>query len=158
MIKLKFAAVIASIAFMVFSCETKVDIAAEKENLLQTDRDFAANSLEVGAADAFNMYLDQNAMQMPEGRYPVIGRDSIYEGMSKSKGKYTLGWSPMDGEVSSSGDMGWTWGVSVLSWKDKDGVDQQAHGKYLNVWKKQADGSWKVLVDIGNDNPTPEDK
>jgi ketosteroid isomerase-like protein len=37
-----------------------------------------------------------------------------------------------------------------------DGTVRRATGKYLNVWKKQPDGSWKVLVDIGNEDPVPD--
>jgi ketosteroid isomerase-like protein len=24
------------------------------------------------------------------------------------------------------------------------------HGKYTSIWKKQKDGSWKVVLDMGN--------
>ena len=30
------------------------------------------------------------------------------------------------------------------------------HGKYVTIWKKQADGSWKFVVDIGNPSSPPE--
>ena len=29
------------------------------------------------------------------------------------------------------------------------------NGKYLDIWQKQADGSWKVKADIWNSNLTP---
>jgi ketosteroid isomerase-like protein len=51
--------------------------------------------------------------------------------------------------VAESGDMGWTWEKYQVV------VDAEtvSSGKYVNVWKKQADGSWKVRVDIGNQKP-----
>jgi len=143
---------------MSFACQAPVDVEKEKGDLLQTDFDFAKASMENGAAEAFNMYLDDNAMQMSGGSYPLMGRAKIYESMKGYKGDYDLLWEPQDGNVSKSADMGWTWGLSTFVVKNEDGTKKEYYGKYLNVWKKQADGSWKVLVDIGNENPAPEEE
>ena len=53
----------------------------EKERLLETDRQFAAMSLEQGAAEAFRYFLTENAMGMTHGQHPVIGRDKLYANM-----------------------------------------------------------------------------
>lgn len=37
--------------------------------------------------------------------------------------------------------------------KDKDGKAVVDHGKYTSIWKKQKDGSWKVVLDMGNASP-----
>jgi len=143
---------------MSMACQKPIDIEKERADLLQTDRDFAKASIEHGAAEAFNMYLADNAMQLPEGRDPIIGRQVIYERMKNSKTKYDLFWEPQDGEAAEAGDMGWTWGKSTFTATKDDGTTENFYGKYLNVWKKQPDGSWKVLVDIGNESPAPEEK
>jgi ketosteroid isomerase-like protein len=40
---------------------------------------------------------------------------------------------------------------------DAKGKPITDRGKYVTVWKKQADGNWKVVVDIFNSNlPAPE--
>ncbi len=69
-----------------------------------------------------------------------------------------MAWEPQKGEVAQSGDLGYTWGKYTVETKDKDGKPVKSHGKYLNVWKKQANGSWKVVVDIGNKSPSPDTK
>ncbi len=66
-----------------------------------------------------------------------------------------LQWEPVDGQVAASGDLGYTWGRYVATAKDKQGNETEFHGKYVSIWKKQKDGSWKWIVDIGNDNPSP---
>jgi len=38
---------------------------------------------------------------------------------------------------------------------DKDGTPIFAKGKYTTIWKLQKDGSWKVVLDMGNRSPTP---
>lgn len=139
---------------LTLACQIRVDVNQERENLLQTDREFARKSIEAGAAEAFNIYLTEDALQLPAGRNPRSGRENIYQSMKEAGDGYTLNWQPEDGEVSSSGDLAYTWGFYTLSWEDSAGT-QTSHGKYLNVWKK-LDGQWKVLVDMGNSNPAPE--
>ena len=38
----------------------------------------------------------------------------------------------------------------------KDGKPVIEYGKYTSIWKKQADGSWKVVLDMGNASPAPK--
>ena len=61
-----------------------------------------------------------------------------------------LTWSPVAADISASGDLGYTYGTFEFRSKDKEGKETVNHGKYMSVWKKQADGSWKVAVDMGN--------
>jgi ketosteroid isomerase-like protein len=137
------------------SCRQEVDVYAEAEKLLEIDREFAASSLEVGAADAFRQYMAEDAVQMPNGSYPVFGRDAIYEWMRGDDDVYTLSWQPIDAAVAASGDMGWTLGDWKFTGKNIDGEDVTVYGKYVNVWKK-VDGQWKVMIDIGNTSPAPD--
>ena len=49
----------------------------------------------------------------------------------------------------------YTSGTTEMNFKDASGKTNHDKGKYLTVWKKQADGSWKVLYDMFNsDLPT----
>lgn len=128
----------------------------EQEILLETDRQFAAMSLEKGAAKAFYHFLAEDAMGL-NGPHPVVGRDNLYEGMKEGQDNYTLAWDPQRAEVSASADMGWSWGKYVLTTIDENGNENKNYGKYLNVWKRQADGEWKVVVDIGTPSPPPDD-
>jgi len=130
----------------------------DKESLLETDRAFAAASAARGAADAFNEYLHDDALMLPAGNNPVKGRTAIYDVMKDAPEGYVLAWTPEDGEVARSGDFGYTWGKYVSSLPDSSGVVQKKYGKYLNVWKKDDAGRWRVLVDTGNQSPPPEDE
>jgi ketosteroid isomerase-like protein len=136
------------------ACKVTIDTEKESELLMQADKDFAILSVESGAAEAFNQYLTNDALQLPAGKNPVHGRNSIYDNMKANQDKYTLNWSPQYAEVSKSGELGYTWGTYTLTFLDEAGEDQKSDGKYLNIWKKQEDGSWKVAVDMGNESPT----
>jgi len=138
------------------SCDSGMRSEKEISLLLQTDREFARKSVEVGAAKAFFLYFEEEAIQLPARAEPLFGRDSIFNAMQNVKIDFVLNWEPQSGGVAQSGDLGWTWGKSTFTIRDKKG-ENVIYGKYLNVWRKQEDGSWKVLIDIGNQSP-PEIK
>jgi len=138
------------VLFVFWGCGTAIDIEKEQENLIQTDRAFSQVSIEKGAAEAFNMYLTEDAIQLPTRSNPIVGRDTIYVNMSKNSGSYMLAWEPQYAEVAKSGDLGYTWGFYTMTYTDENGETKKSPGKYLNIWKKQPDGSWKVAVDMGN--------
>ena len=122
------------------------------ERLLQVDKDFAKASEAKGAAEAFALFLAEDAMQLPGGAHPLFGRKAIVENMGSG---YLLKWEPKKAEVAKSGELGWTWGTYELHTKDADGKPTVRYGKYVNVWRKQKDGRWKVIVDLGNPSPPP---
>jgi uncharacterized protein (TIGR02246 family) len=53
-------------------------------------------------------------------------------------------------EVARSGDIGYEYGMAELTTTGKKGKPTVEKGKYVTVWKKQPDGSWKAVVDIDN--------
>lgn len=127
-----------------------------KQELLDTDRAFAAYSVEHGAAEAFRQFLAENALELSANANPVSGRDNIYQQMLKAGDGYELKWEPQDGEVALGGDMGWTWGLYTLRYQTSAGENRVNYGKYLNIWKRQPDGAWRVVVDMGNQSPPPD--
>jgi ketosteroid isomerase-like protein len=134
-----------------------VNVEDEKARLLETDREFAAASLVHGAAEAFNMYLHDDAVMFTAGSHPVSGREAIYARMKEGDDGAELRWTPRDGDVAASGDIGWTWGEFVVVTRE-GGAESRTYGKYVNVWKKDGDGRWKVVADIGNPSPAPDER
>ena len=62
---------------------------------------------------------------------------------------YQLTWAPTDAQMGPSGDMGYTWGHFEGRSKDANGNPVLTSGRYMTIWRKQADGSWKVVLDAG---------
>jgi hypothetical protein len=63
-----------------------------------------------------------------------------------------LAWQPIFARVSIAGDLGYTTGP----WEYKDNIKDEkpsGYGNFVTVWKKQADGSWKFVVDLGISHP-----
>lgn len=62
----------------------------------------------------------------------------------------SVSWEATRVEVSRSSDLAYTQGTYQAMFKDAQGKPVADHGKYVEVWKKQSDGKWKVVSDIYN--------
>ena len=60
-----------------------------------------------------------------------------------------LKWYPTDVEISSSGDLGYSIGEYERIGKDASGNPATVTGNYVSIWRKQRDGRWKIVLDIG---------
>src|SRR4029077_19026428 len=87
----------------------------------------------------------------------ATGKDAMRKRLASQWDKnVVLKWQPLKADVAASGAVGYTagnWQIPVLDKRTNKRV--LVTGKYLTVWKKQKDGSWKVVADIGNQDPVP---
>ena len=58
-----------------------------------------------------------------------------------------IAWEPTKVEVAKSGDLAYLCGTYQMSWDDASGKPVSDNGKMVEIWKKQADGNWKCIVD-----------
>lgn len=128
---------------------------AERERLLWTKRESCALAQARGLAEAFHHFFAEDATVLPMGGRPVPGRERIREHMLAA-GHAEITWEPATAEVAASGDLGYTWGNYVWRGPGPDGQMRTHHGKYISVWRAQADGAWRVILDGGNASPPPE--
>jgi ketosteroid isomerase-like protein len=107
--------------------------------------------------DEFLTFLADDATFMPDDA-PLARGESIrttWEQLISTPG-FDLEWQATSAEVADAGDMGYTIGTFALT-MELDGTPMVTVGKYATVWNKQADGSWKVVVDCFNaDGPPTE--
>ena len=61
-----------------------------------------------------------------------------------------LTFQPSKVEVARSGDIAYTYGTYTMNLSDPKGQPLTDRGKYVTVYKKQAGGEWKAVVDIFN--------
>jgi ketosteroid isomerase-like protein len=116
-------------------------------SLVEAERGFAAASLAKGTRAAFLEFLAEDSILFRPG--PVPGRKWIEEHPAPSS---LLTWEPTFADVAQSGDLGYTtgpWEIRPSGPKDKP----TAHGHYVSVWKRQTDGIWKVVMDLGISHP-----
>ena len=109
--------------------------------------------------DGHLSYFTDDAIVMAPNEPMRVGRDSIRVMMTQmfSSPGFAIKWQVTKVEVAGSGDLGYSIGTYEAAMADAKGTAVSDHGKYTTVWKKQADGSWKVAVDMFNsDVPPPQ--
>ncbi len=149
------AAVVLSVAAMTTWKSGLAAVTAEKasaETLKQIEGEFMKAAQERGA-EGYMSYYAEDAVELPDGAPAIVGKTNIAKGMGFLDDKSNrLTWSAVGADIASSGELGYTWGNYEFLSKDKDGNQHVERGKYTTVWKKQANGSWKVALDMGNKN------
>jgi ketosteroid isomerase-like protein len=112
-----------------------------------------AQSVAAGGGKAFATWFADDAVTLNNGRPAVLGRASIAAEANWDPKLYQLTWTPQGAQMGPSGDMGFTWGHYEGRSTDKNGQPVITSGRYFTVWKKTADGSWKVALDASANEP-----
>lgn len=131
------------------SKHTSLDIL--KEELAQLDKEFDL-AVSTGGAEAWASYFHDAAVMLTGGSAEnKHGRKEIFDTMNAVFGhnEFSLRWEPTGVDVSISGDLGYTYGNYIRKYKNGDNQWVTSTGKYTSIWKKDATGHWKIVLDIG---------
>ncbi len=141
----------------VLSCQAKNQAAEKvttsqqmeiwKDEVRQTESDFAAMASEKGVPTAFLHFAADHAV-LNRDNMLIKGKATIenyFQEQTLSEVK--LNWKPEFVDVSTSGDLAYTYGEFTFSAKNPDGEAIESGGIFHTVWKRQADGSWKYVWD-----------
>jgi uncharacterized protein (TIGR02246 family) len=100
-------------------------------------------------------YADDAVLMMPN-EPAWRGREGIERGLDGFLAQMTFkegGTTTTD--VMVSGDLAVETGTFAWTLQPKSGAEVKDRGKYLTAWKRQVDGSWKVVRDINNSDLPP---
>jgi ketosteroid isomerase-like protein len=114
--------------------------------LASAEKLFSETSVKEGVKQSFlKFFADECIVFNPEA---VNGKE-LYA--KRKQNSAVLSWHPVFVETAASGD----YGISTGPWEYAKGKDQApaAFGYFFSVWKKQMDGTWKVVLDCGIDIP-----
>ncbi|HXV14542.1 MAG TPA: DUF4440 domain-containing protein [Candidatus Krumholzibacteria bacterium] len=131
--------------------QKQIDLEAERAALMDADKAWAATLAEK-SVDGFTSYFTADAIVMPPHLPILVGIDAVRAWATESMALpgFSVTWTVTSADVAASGDMGYTLGTFVFQATMPDGSTITDPGKYTTIWKKQADGSWKVAVDTFN--------
>ncbi len=134
-----------------------VSKAEARAELLAADRAFAALTRESGVAAAYQRYLVDDALQLPDGGVELAGKPEILGNARAATAdeSFLLNWEPQDAVVSGAGDLGYTWGYYSLEVASPGGEQWFYEGKYVYVWRHTEADGWRVILDISNQNEPP---
>lgn len=135
---------------ILISCQTldnTAKIEQWKLEILSMEKEFNDMAQSDGLVRAFEYYAAENGV-IKRGKNVVMGKAAIAEWYEKDvRSNETLTWKPTFVDVSSSGDLAYTYGDYVFTSYDTLGNKKENKGIFHTVWKKQADGSWRFVYD-----------
>jgi ketosteroid isomerase-like protein len=97
-------------------------------------------------------YYSDDATVLPPNAPAATTKEAIrkvWQDMLATPG-FVISWKATKVEVAKSGDLGFVTGTYEVTMNDASGKPVSEKGKYVEVWKKQADGKWKCGTDTWN--------
>jgi uncharacterized protein (TIGR02246 family) len=117
------------------------------------DSSFAAAVTAGNAAAVADVY-EADAKLLPPNAPPIQGREGIQKFWAGFLGGYDVRITLATDEVEGRGDLGYNRGHYTLEGTPKaaGGAPLHDEGKFLEVMRKQPDGSWRYAVDMYSSN------
>ena len=128
-----------------------VPIDPNLKTLADTERAFAKLGAQVGVRESFLQYFTEDGVWFVPGPSKTSA-DLRSRPAPTGPPKRKLEWAPMYGDVSRAGDLGYSTGPSANS-DLTEARTPTRHGYFFSIWKKQANGEWRVVLDLGVQTP-----
>jgi ketosteroid isomerase-like protein len=116
-----------------------VSVEEEIAGLLKAERAFLADAQASSLGQAYQSRLSDDARVHRPGVMPVVGKDALRGWLSRQTA--ALSGEPIKADVSRSGDLGYAYGSYEL------GGAQPQKGYFARVWKRDAKGQWRIVMD-----------
>lgn len=151
----------AFLALSLAAC-TQATAPATDDSALLSLRDADAAVQKAVAArdlDAIAAFYTEDALLLPTAEPLIVGRSAIRDewahilAIPNFHNKSSL----MKVEVAKSGELGYTMGTYLATMMGEDGKDVPEPGKWVSIWKKQPDGTWRIAIDTYNTDVKPPD-
>ena|ERR1700722_8790898 len=146
-------------AFIAQGCGTEApkDTRATDEIAIRQQSMAWSNAAQSRDLDKILSFYAPDAVVLPDDAPIALTKDANRTQWQNIVGNknLTLSWKTTAVGVAKSGDMAYEYGAYTLDIIGKDGQATTQTGKYVLVWKKQADGSWKVAIDTDNSDAPP---
>jgi ketosteroid isomerase-like protein len=120
--------------------------------VVEAEHAFARHSMEHGMKPAFMRHAAPDGVVFEQSG-PVNAIETWARRNPAPEGLLT--WWPTYADVSRAGDLGWTTGPYEFREKPSD-ANPAGTGHFFTVWRRQPDGGWKFVLDLGVRHPAPE--
>jgi uncharacterized protein (TIGR02246 family) len=145
------------------SQQAPVDTRASDESAVKDQDEQWSKTAGANDLDGTVAYYTDDASILPPNAPIATGKQAIRAvWTSLLNPNTTVSWQVTKADVARSGELAYVMGVYQIVAKNPKGKSQEDRGKLVEVWKKQADGKWKVVSDIFNSDlplpPAPPEK
>jgi len=109
-------------------------------------------------ADKWAGYFAEDAAILMPNEPIIMGREKAKEAIKGmlADPNFSVSFTPTRVDASKGGDLAYTVGTYSMTMSDpKEKKPMTDKGKYVTVYKKQADGSWKAVADMFNSDMPP---
>jgi uncharacterized protein (TIGR02246 family) len=139
--------------------QRKVDLSAEEAAIRRTDADWLAAASARDLNRVLPFWTDDATIVTP-GMPPIVGKDAIRKYVSGAFATpgFSITWKTEKVEVSQSGDLAYSTGTDRISLNTPDGKSVTEENRGVAIWKKQVDGSWRVVLDMGSPSASAKAK
>ncbi len=122
---------------------------------MQASRDWAKTAA-TGNLDQTVAYWSDDAIVLAPDQPAVVGKAAIRAFVTQSMAipHFSITWEPEQATIAASGDVGYLVEHNRVTFADSTGAVQTEYGKAVTVWRKDASGAWKCVIDTWNKNPT----
>jgi ketosteroid isomerase-like protein len=155
--KMIFPLLVGLLVLVAGGCAQQVDIVAERAAIRDAERE-AVRAVNEKDADGWVAGFAEGASVFPPNAPVVAGKEAIREwgGELLENPGLALKYENDKTEVSRAADLGYSTSRYELTMNDPEGNPASERGKWVTIWKKQPDNTWKCVVDIWNpDQPAP---
>jgi ketosteroid isomerase-like protein len=146
-------ALCASLALLLFAagCSQAAppDTRAADEAVIRDADSQWSKTAAAGDLDGTVAYYAEDASVLAPNAPIASDKQSIRGVWASLLGSASVSWKATRVEVARSGDLAYIQGIYQLTSRDLQ-ANPVDHGKFVEVWKKQADGKWKVVADSFN--------
>jgi ketosteroid isomerase-like protein len=128
----------------------KTDQAAAPKKLREAESQFAT-AAKADSTIALTEASIPTVRVHREGVYPAIGKYAAQLMLSVRRGKLAL--ERLGGGISEAGDLAYSYGKYKL-----EKPENLERGHYVQIWRLEPDGSWKIALDYQSPLPVEEKK
>jgi uncharacterized protein (TIGR02246 family) len=114
--------------------------------------DMAREAARAKDLDRYTSVYAEDAVLFWPGAPMVVGRTAIREFIQAfwAMADSSQSFETVKVVISRAGDFAYSYGTVRVTLVDPSGRRMKDDGKYLSVYRKEADGQWKVVADMGN--------
>jgi uncharacterized protein (TIGR02246 family) len=125
---------------------------ADEQALLELSRIWA-RAAATGDVDLILSFWADDAVVLPPGRPALAGKAAIREFVAATLAVpgASITWEPESVTVAPGGDLAYLIERNRVTLPDASGELTTIAGKAVTIWRKDAEGSWRCVVDIWNE-------
>src|SRR5882724_11671054 len=138
------------------ACAPKFNATSESAKLLRRDAEWADLASAGKDVDRIVSYWSDDAVVIEPGQPAVEGKAAIrnYVAESLKTPGFKIHWVSEKPTFSPDGKLAYMRGTDELTVPGPDGTTTMSHLRGISVWRRDADGQWRCVVDISNEEPS----